>query len=286
MKIAVSGYSGFIGTAVMEELSEHEFTLLSREDIYGDYRVLQKKLKGANIVMNFAGSSISKRWTKKNRKAITMSREFVTRNLSKAINGMENKPRMFVNASAIGIYEKDKKHTETSKNMDNGFLGRTVIKWEQAADEVDGSVRLIKPRIGMVLGKGGGALNPLIPLFKSGLGGPIGSGRQVYSFIHIYDVVKSIRFLIENEKEGVYNLTSPQPVTNKEFTASLGKHLKRPALLWVPSFMLRIVMGKSSEIVTGGQTVYPRKLQDQGYKFTFASIDDALNNLLLESEPN
>jgi len=280
MTIALAGFSGFIGTKLRTEFNGYSFVLLERKVLYGKTELLAEKLKGVDIVINMAGYSISKRWTRKRKEKILQSRIDLTRNLVAAVNSMNTKPRVFVNSSAIGVYEAGKIHTEKEYSYGTGFLADVVKDWEQAAKELSGEVKLIIVRLGLVLGTEGGALPKLLPLFKLGLGGAIGSGKQVYSFIHSKDVVDSIRFLIENEGEGVYNLCAPAPVSNLEFTRSIARAYRMPAVFRVPSFILKIMLGKASSIVTEGQTVYPKKLLDEGYKFTFATIDEAILNLV------
>ena len=185
-----------------------------------------------------------------------------------------------MNASAIGIYENNKEHTEDSKAFADNFLSEVVGKWEAVADELPEEVRLVKLRLGMVLGADGGALPRLFTLFRWGLGGVIGSGRQVYSFIHIHDVTGAIDHIISKKGKGIYNLTAPEPVNNRLFTKVVARKMRRPAFLPIPKFMVQIMMGKAAMIVTEGQTVFPKKLLDEGYKFTFATLDEAIENLV------
>jgi uncharacterized protein len=280
MVIALAGYNGFIGKNIRKAFVEDEFILLNRKDLYDSAETLAEKLKGSEIVINTAGFPVSVRWTRKNRREIFNSRILVTRNIVSAINILKNKPIKFINTSAIGIYSQDKEHTEIDYSYDDNFLSEVVKAWEREAEKVSQEVNLIKMRLGLVLGRDGGALPPLMRMFNYGLGGIIASGRQVYSFIHIVDVIDALRFLLENEGEGVYNFTAPNPVTNREFTHTIAKNMNRPVLFWVPGIAMKMVMGKSAILVTGGQTVYPKKLLDEGYSFTFASIDQAIENLV------
>lgn len=280
MVIALSGYNGFIGLHIKKAFAEHDFILLNRDDLYGDLTALSKKIKTADIVINCAGYPVAKRWSKKNRNRIYSSRIEVTENLVQAINMLHEPPACFINTSAIGIYEEGKEHTETDFTLNNDFLADVVKEWEKRADGTRKEVRLVKIRLGLVLGKDGGALPRLLRLFRVGLGGVMGTGKQVYSFIHIDDVTGALKFLIDKETEGVYNFTTPYPVTNKVFTKTLASKFNRPSIFAVPEFALRIVMGKAAGIVTRGQTVYPKKLLDEGYSFTFATIDQAIENIV------
>jgi hypothetical protein len=280
MIIAIAGYRGFIGRHLQKEFASHELILLDRKDLYGDPGQLSEKIQNADVVLNVAGFSVSKRWTPRNRIKIMESRVRLTQNLVEAMNLMKKKPACFINSSAIGVYEYDLTHTEEEYTYGTGFLVDVVKKWEDAARGVSDETKLILMRIGLVLGNDGGALPRLFRLFNLGLGGIIGKGKQVYSFIHIKDLCAAIAFLIEKKSSGVYNFTSPEPVTNKVFTKTIARELKRPAFIPIPLFAMRMVMGKASVIVTKGQTVYPKRLEDDGYKFTFASINDAIHNLV------
>lgn len=279
MIIAIAGYNGFVGTHIRKKFNQHDFILLGRDDLYGSTDALARKISGSDVLINTAGFSVSSRWTKRNRKKIRNSRIKVTENLTVAVRKAEKKPAMFLNASAIGIYRHQEEHTESSEAYAGDFLAGVVLDWEAAADAVPEDVKLVKMRLGMVLGADGGALPMLFRLFKWGLGGVIASGKQVYSFIHIDDVTGAIAHIIEHSREGVYNFAAPHPVTNRTFTRTIASKLNRPAFLPIPGFMMYIVMGKAKMIVTEGQTVYPKKLLDEGYKFTFATIDKAIENL-------
>ena len=279
MVIALAGYNGFIGSHIMKHFRAHQFILLSRDDLYGSANALAQKISGSDVLINTAGYSISSRWTKKNRKKIYSSRIDVTHQLVRAISLAEQQPAVFMNASAIGIYRNQMEHTEASRAYADNFLAKVVRDWEAEADNVADNVRLVKMRFGMVLGADGGALPKLFRLFKWGLGGVIASGKQVYSFIHIDDLTSAMAFILEQKGEGIYNFTTPNPVTNKTFTKTIAKKLHRPALLPIPGFLMHIVMGKAAIVVTKGQTVYPEKLLGEGYKFTFATIDEAIENL-------
>ncbi len=280
MIIALCGHRGFIGSHIKNKFSQQDFILVNRDDLYGDYRTLANKIVGADVVINSAGFSVSSRWTKKNKTRIFDSRIEVTKNLVRAINFLEKKPQFFICNSGIALYEYGKKHTETDYTCNNDFLAEVVKAWEESANAVDESVKLITIRLGLVLGNDGGAMPRLLKLFRMGLGGVIGSGKQMYSFIHIDDVTNALEYLILNSKEGVYNFTAPYPVTNKVFTKALGRTLKRPSILRVPGFVLKSIMGQASVIVTKGQFVYPQNLLDDGFVFSFNTIEQAVENLV------
>jgi uncharacterized protein (TIGR01777 family) len=279
MTIALAGYNGFVGSHIRKKFATHDLILLDRNDLYGDTSALARKISGCDVLINTAGFNVSARWTKKNRKKIYSSRIGVTNNLVDAIGKTTHQPSMFLSASAIGIYRQNMEHTEESSVFAEDFLAEVVQDWEAAADTVADKVKLVKMRFGMVLGADGGALPRLFRLFRFGVGGVIASGKQVYSFIHIDDVTGVIAHILEKKGEGIYNFTSPHPVSNRIFTKTIAQKLHRPALLPVPAFLIRLVMGKAALMVTKGQTVYPKRVLDEGYNFTFASIDKAIENL-------
>jgi uncharacterized protein (TIGR01777 family) len=286
MVIALSGYNGFIGSHIQKAFDGNIIVPLHRELLYGDVHLLAERLKGADVVINTAGYSVSSRWNKNNRDKILISRVEVTKKIVNAIKLLDTKPEYFINASAIGLYEEGKEHTESVFSYQDDFLGNVVREWEGQADKISGDVKLVKFRLGLVLGDDGGALPRLLKIFKYGLGGVIGTGKQVYSFIHIDDVIGALKFILNSGGEGAYNFTAPNPVTNREFTRAIARLIKRPAFMHVPGFFLRLAMGKAAMIVTKGQTVYPQRLLDEGYNFTFDTIEKSINNILIRGESN
>ena len=280
MRIAIAGYNGFIGSSIVSGGSNNEFIFLSRELLYGDNEVLANSLENTDAVLNFAWYPIAKRWTGKRKKLIWESRITITQNIVKAIEHCKIKPGVFINSSAIGIYKYDTINTEEDYFFGESTLAGLVSAWENEAEKVHPEVKLKIIRLGLVLGRKGGALPFLLRLFNLGLGGKIGSGKQVYSFIHIQDVVQAVYFLLDNKEEGIFNLTAPEPVTNKVFTETLARQMKRPAFFAVPSFVLNLMLGNAAELITRGQTVLPQKLLNAGYKFTFATINEAIENIL------
>jgi len=280
MRIAIAGYNGFIGSSIVSGGSNNEFIFLSRKLLYGDTEVLANSLENTDAVLNFAGYPIAKRWTGKRKKLIWESRITITQNIVKAIEHCKIKPGVFINSSAIGIYKYDTINTEEDYFFGESTLAGLVSAWENEAEKVHPEVKLKIIRLGLVLGRKGGALPFLLRLFNLGLGGKIGSGKQVYSFIHIQDVVQAVYFLLDNKEEGIFNLTAPEPVTNKVFTETLARQMKRPAFFAVPSFVLNLMLGNAAELITRGQTVLPQKLLNAGYKFTFATINEAIENIL------
>jgi uncharacterized protein len=193
-------------------------------------------------------------------------------------------PRLFISASAIGIYPdiSDQIFDEQNSEKGSGFLASVVEQWEnETSDLVNGNIRLIIARIGVVLGKDGGLIKKTLPLFKLGLGGKIASGNQSLSFIHINDIVKAINFFIQNqETSGIYNLVAPNISTNKQFTQIMGHLLNRPTFLTVPAFALKLIYGEAAKIMINGEKVAPSHLIKDGFSFEFPTIGSALKDIL------
>ena len=290
MKIAISGGTGFIGKQLSDYLlrSGHELILISRSDLTDAGDQLTKIINSADVIINLAGSSVLCRWTGRNKRHIIDSRVQTTRKLVQVIlNSMiGNRPKIFISASAIGIYENSGVHDEFSSALSTGFLASVCKAWENETIPLKGlKLRLCTLRIGVVLGTTGGSLGKMLPLLKTGFGGKIGSGRQPFSFIHILDFCRAIEHLIWNDKSmGIYNLVSPQPTTNGLFTQKLSGLLHRPSFLTVPGFALRLIYGDAAELLTEGQCVKPARLVDEGFQFKFPDICSTLSELLKKTD--
>ena len=255
---------------------------MSRNDITGETSLLKEKLKNASIVINLAGAPIIKRWTEEYKKVIFYSRIKTTTNLIYAMD-MES-TQLFISASAVGIYSDKGEHTESNFNYAGDYLAYVCKEWEAEANRLSEKVRTVIFRFGVVLGKGG-ALHKMLPLFRLGMGGVIGSGKQPYSWVHIKDVLGAFSFVMEHTAcKGIYNLTAPHPVTNRIFTHALAKTLKRGAFLPVPSFALKMIYGEGASVLISGQTVYPEHLMKDGYSFQFPEIEGALDHIIHHNE--
>jgi uncharacterized protein (TIGR01777 family) len=284
MRIAFTGSSGFLATSFKNKntLSDVEYFNLKRDESDEEWK---EKIQQSDVVVNFAGAPVVQRWNEKNKLVIMNSRAKTTQRIVQIINDLpeDKAPPLFISASAIGIYPQmiGGEYDEDTLETGGDYLAEVVIEWERAARELNNTTtRLVMPRIGVVLGTDGGMLKMVAPLFKLGLGGKLASGKQGVSFIHIEDVVKAFQFFIENEKtDGIYNLTAPNSVINKEFTKALAKILKRPAIFPVPAFAIRLVFGKAASVVTEGGFVYPKNLQRDGFDFEYPEIDEALKAL-------
>jgi len=288
MKIAISGSTGFIGKQLSEYLlqSGNELIVISRGDFAGGCNQLAKVIKSADVIINLAGASVLQRWNEKNKQLMLSSRVDTTNLLVKAVqmNLPEHQPGVFINGSAIGIYENYKSHDEFSTAFGNDFLASVCKAWESATDDLKAlDLRLCTIRIGIVLGTTGGSLRKMLPLFKAGLGGKIASGKQPFSFIHISDFCRAIEHLIvSTNSSGVYNLTCPNPTTNKLFTKVLSHYLHRPSFFTVPEFALKLIYGEAAGMLTKGASVISLRLREEGFQFQFPNINSAIADLTIK----
>lgn len=306
MKVIVAGGSGLIGRALSETLAAdgHSVFILSRspekvlhlptgaQALAWDGRTVQawaQHLESADAIVNLAGASLKgdgflpSRWTKRRKQLIRESRLNAGSILVKAIQAASQKPRLFIQSSAIGYYgpRDDTKLNEESPAADD-FLARICIEWEDSTKAVEElGLRRIIVRTGLPLTPKGGAF-PLLALpFKLFLGNTFGNGRQYYSWIHFDDYIAALRFLLESETaSGAYNLTAPQPVRNREFAQTLGRVMRRPSFFPLPAFALKLALGEVSTVVLDGQRVLPHRLEADGFTFHYPELELALEDLL------
>jgi len=289
-RIAVTGASGLIGNALVGYLKSQGHTVqrlvrraaVSSEEITWDPiagTVAMEALAGVDAVIHLAGAGVSdKRWTKKYKSEILNSRLLGTTTIAKAVAIV--KPQVFISASAIGWYgESGNRAVVESDRVGDDFLAAVCREWESAAD-LAGDVRTVKLRTGLVLDPTGGALGKMLPIFRFGLGGKLSNGKQWWSWITLHDQIRAIAFLLENKISGPVNLTSPNPVTNSEFTAGLARAMHRPALFPVPALALKIVLGGFSSEVLGSKKVMPQALTEAGFTFDYPHISSALEKLV------
>ncbi len=303
MKIIITGATGFIGKALSNHLVEagYEVIALSRSakkasEVFGQGITVAEwdgktakgwaaQVEGAYAIINLTGENIGAgRWTREKKQSILESRLNAGKAVVEAVRQVQKKPNVVIQASAIGYYGSrlDDIVDETS-SPGKGFLPDVAQSWEACSEEVESSgVRRIIIRTGIVLGKEGGAFPRLLLPFRLFAGGPLGSGNQWFSWIHLEDEVKAIRFLMEKEGlQGVFNLTAPEHLRQKDFCKILGKVLKRPCWLKVPSFMLHLLMGEmAEELLLTGQRVAPIRLLEAGFTFLFSEAELAVQEIL------
>lgn len=302
MRIVVAGGTGFIGKALCRQLlaAGHEVVVLTRDPARAQGRVpmgaqvarwspeepagLEETLAGAQAVVNLSGESIAaQRWTPEFRQRLVDSRLRSTRTLVQAIRQAQPRPRVLVNASAVGIYgSRGEEDLTEASPPGTGFLAELAVRWEQAADEArEAGVRVVKLRIGIVLGEGGGALEKMLLPFRLFVGGPFGSGAQWFPWIHLDDVVGLAQHALEHESvQGAMNVVAPGIVRMREFCQALGKVLGRPSWLPVPAFALRLVAGELGETLLWSQRVVPQVALQTGYAFRYPQVEEALRSLL------
>ena len=291
-RIAITGASGLIGTALVGHLKSEGHTVqrfvrrpvVAPDEIQWDPKtgyVDIEALRGVDAIIHLAGVGVGdKRWSKKYKSEILNSRLLGTTAIAHAVN--EVKPQVFISASAIGWYgESGNRAVVESDRVGDDFLAAVCREWEGAADLVT-DVRTVKIRTGLVLDPTGGALGKMLPLFRFGLGGKLGNGKQWWSWITLHDVIRAITFLLENKVSGPVNLTSPNPVPNQEFTSALARAMHRPALFPAPAIALKIALGGFSSEILGSKKVAPQVLTDAGFTWDYPHITNALTALIQE----
>ncbi|MFJ2770086.1 TIGR01777 family oxidoreductase [Streptomyces sp. NPDC087300] len=296
-RVAVAGASGLIGTALTRSLAEdgHEVVRLVRRAPRAkdevrwapkQGRVDTAGLAGCTAVVNLAGAGIGdRRWTDAYKRELRDSRVLGTTALASALASLDEdeRPEVFVNASAIGYYgDTGDRAVDESAPAGDGFLPSLCVEWEEATGAArEAGVRTVVARNGLVVGRGGGAWGRLFPLFKAGLGGRLGDGRQYWSYISLHDEVAALRHLIDSPSlSGPVNLTAPDPLTNREVTAAMGRVLHRPTLFTAPAPVLRVVLGEMADDVLGSQRVLPSRLLESGFSFAFPTIEETLRAAL------
>jgi uncharacterized protein (TIGR01777 family) len=298
MKVVITGGLGFIGTQLSTRLLErgHQVTVVDHSAKPRPYTPRKVKYVSADTtvpgawqeevgiqdaVINLAGTSIFRRWNDETKRLIYDSRILTTRNVAEAMD--EEKGALLCSTSAVGYYgfRGDEELTEDD-SPGNDFLAKVCVDWEKEAQKAaDKGVRVALTRFGIVLGRTGGVLGQMIPPFRKFVGGPLGSGRQWFSWIHMEDLLKAFLFVFDNgDIHGPVNFCSPNPVRNRGLAKALGKVLSRPSFLTLPGFMLRVVLGDFGSVLVEGQRVVPTKLLKHGFVFEYPEIMGALQEVM------
>ncbi|HON22516.1 MAG TPA: TIGR01777 family oxidoreductase [Syntrophales bacterium] len=301
MKVFMTGGTGFVGATLTRSLLEdgHEVRILTRpgesrrtipagaEVVVGDPVVRglwQDRVSDHDVIINLAGASIFSRWNDTVKKQLRSSRILTTRHLVEALGRNDGGGKHLLSASAVGYYGfHDEEILTEDEPPGKDFLAALAADWEREALAAQGlGVRTVTCRFGIVLGRNGGALGQMLPLFKFWAGSPLGSGKQWFSWIHERDLAEIFLFLIRHtEIAGPVNCTAPEAVTNEVFTRVLGEVLQVPTFLpAVPGFMMKLVLGEFGDVLLQGQRVFPQKLQAAGYSFLFPTLREALTELL------
>ena len=296
MKILLTGATGFLGRALVDRLGDHDLIVLSRrpeeESMLPERVTLQPwsplegppepaVFEGVDAVIHLAGENVVGRWTAAKKKAIRDSRVLGTRSLVRGLAAVSPRPPMLFSASAIGFYgdggDRDLDETSESGHDFLSEVSRSLEREARRAEDLGMMVSLL--RTGIVLHPAGGALKAMLLPARTGIGGPLGSGDQWWSWIHLDDWTGAVRWLLEKENEGPINLTAPGPVLQRDFASTLGRVLHRPAFMPTPAFALRWALGGFSVELLSSRKVYPRRLLDEGYSFEFPDLEAALCDL-------
>ncbi len=301
MKVLISGATGLIGKSLEPQLRKagHDVNRLVRTrgskaccDFYWDPyagEIDMAALEGVQGVIHLSGENIAGRWTKSKKQRILESRTKTTSFLSKKISDLEEPPKVMVSASAIGYYgDRGNDHLTEKSKFGKGFLADVVRQWEAAtAPAAVNKIRVVNLRLGVVLSKKGGALSAMLPIFKLGGGGIVGSGEQIWSWVSLEDVVRAFEFALTNDAlEGPANVVAPNPVTNREFTKTLGEVLSRPTILPLPAFAAKVVLGEMADhLLLASAKVEAAKLKAAGFQFKHEELEPLLHKLLADSEP-
>ena len=299
MRVAVTGGTGFLGRAVVEDLAAagHHVVLLTRRPVTESLPVGveavqcdlehsppdRTTLAAVDAVVHLAGESVSKRWTATWKRRIVESRTRTTAHLVQAMSAMDTRPEVFVCASAIGFYgDRGPAYLDEGSEGGHGFLADVCRSWEEEARKAEeAGIRVVRARIGVVLGMGGGALAKMLRPFRLGLGGPLGSGEQYFSWIHQRDAASMFLHAVESDEvKGVLNVVAPHPVKQREFAKRLARGLGRPGFLKAPKTALRIALGEMSQMLLASQRVLPRVAESTGYPFAFRTLEEALGDIL------
>ena len=281
MKIVILGGTGLIGGALKENFNlNHEVVCKGRE-AFISFETLLNAVRDCDLVIQLSGANISKRWSSSYKKEIWSSRVDATHLLASVIQSLPDKPKIIC-ASAVGFYpESDCEHplNETDNIPGSDFLAELSVEWEAAAKSISRDVIIF--RFGVVLSRKGGALKQMYLPYLLGFGGPIKGGNHCFSWVHMKDLIKAFEFILKRPNaSGIYNLTSPQPIQQKYFGKVLAKTLKRPFLVPLFEWQLKLLFGKGSKVITQSMSVMPKFLLDEGFIFDFPDIESALLDLI------
>jgi uncharacterized protein len=284
MRVAVTGGTGTIGREVVRQLRERgdDVVVVSRKPGDGTVTWDELDLSGFDGVINLAGAPIDQRWTDEGKKKIRESRIDSTQRVVEALRSAEPRPKVLVSQSAEGYYPRGETPVGEDSPAGSGFLSETVQAWEAEARKAEElGVRVVTPRTGVVLSKDGGALAKMLTPFKLGVGGPVAGGGQPFPWVHVSDAAGALIFLLDTDAAtGAVNVVAPEKHTNKTFTKTFGRVIKRPTVFPIPSFAMKALYGEMGSTVTQGSNPDPAKLVELGYRYNHPGLEDALHSEL------
>jgi hypothetical protein len=283
LKIAICGKSGLVGTKLEKLfLSQHNEVVGIKVRPDTSIEDIAEQIKKSDIVINLSGTTILARWSDEYKKKLYKSRIDTTKKLVEAMEMCKEKPKLFLSASAVGIYESNIPHDDNSQKYAQDFLSRLCRDWEAEAKKAQMlDVRVVQMRFGVIFSRDGGAMDKILPPFKMGVGGKLGSGEQMVSWIYINDLVKAVEFIIKTPAiSGSVNFSSPYPISNIEQTRILGKVLHRPTFFTVPAFLVKLVFGEGATVILDSKEVYPTKLLENGFVFDYEKFEDAIKEIV------
>lgn len=283
LKIAICGKSGLVGSKLEEFFNPNHNEIVGlrvREDT--SVENIAEQLEKCDVLINLSGTTILAPWSESYKKKLRSSRIETTKKLVDAIAVCKEKPKLFLSASAVGIYESNIAHDDNSKKYADDFLSALCLEWETEAEKAKAfDVRVVMMRFGVIFAKEGGAMDKILPPFKMGVGGKLGDGTQMVSWIHIEDLLRAIDFIIKTPAiSGSVNFTAPYPISNIEQTKILGKVLRRPTFFSVPAFLIKLIFGEGAHVVLDSKEVYPTKLRENGFEFHYEKFEDALKEIV------
>lgn len=283
MKIVICGVSGLVGSKLQEMFaSKHNDVVGIKIRENTKIEDIAKEINRCDILINLSGATILARWDEAYKNILYHSRIDTTRKLVDAIAQCSEKPKLFISASAVGIYDSETIHDDYSTEYGDDYLSHICKDWEAEASRAEEyGVRSVQSRFGVIYAKEGGAMQKMLPPFKMGVGGKIGEGHQIISWIHIDDLVRAFEFIVKTpELKGAINFTTPHSLSNIQQTKIMGEILHRPTFFSVPAFVIKLIFGEGSTVLLDSKDVYPKKLLDSGFEFRFEKFEDALRDVI------
>ncbi|PNV83664.1 MAG: TIGR01777 family protein [Sulfurimonas sp.] len=283
LKIVICGKSGLVGSKLEEFFNPNHNDIVGlrvREDTSAQN--IAEQIEKCDVLINLSGTTILAPWSESYKKKLRSSRIETTKKLVDAIALCKEKPKLFLSASAVGIYESKIAHDDNSQKYADDFLSALCLEWEEEAEKAKAfDVRVVTMRFGVIFAKEGGAMEKILPPFKMGVGGKLGDGTQMVSWIHIEDLLRAIEFIIKAPAiNGSVNFTAPHPISNIEQTKILGKVLGRPTFFGVPAFLIKLIFGEGAHVLLDSKEVYPTKLLEHGFTFEYEKFEDALREIV------